>query len=64
MVVVAEFVPRYFWQNFLHNQAALRLKMHLLSRPNVIVANVPSHLWDVASTSDGVKANEASSASD
>lgn len=47
VVVVAEFVPKYFWQNFLHNQAALRLKMHLLSRPNVIVANVPSHLWDV-----------------
>ncbi len=48
VVVVAEFIPRYFWQNFLHNQAALRLKMHLLSRPNVIVANVPSHAWDRA----------------
>lgn len=46
VVVIAEFVPRYFWQNFLHNQAALRLKMHLLSRPNVIVANVPSHLGE------------------
>lgn len=48
VVVIAEFVPRYFWQNFLHNQAALRLKMHLLSRRNVIVANVPSHYSDAA----------------
>ncbi|TAJ16450.1 MAG: APC family permease [Dehalococcoidia bacterium] len=53
VVVVAEFVPRYFWQNFLHNQAALRLKVHLLSRPNVIVANVPSHLWDAAAAKEG-----------
>ena len=53
VVVVAEFVPKYFWQNFLHNQAALRLKMHLLSRPNVIVANVPSHAWDRAAVERG-----------
>ncbi|MFA7249480.1 MAG: APC family permease [Dehalococcoidia bacterium] len=52
VVVVAEFVPRYFWQNFLHNQAALRLKMHLLSRSNVVVANVPSHIGDVEGAVD------------
>ena len=46
-IVVAEFVPRYFWQNFLHNQAALRLKMHLLSRPNTVVINVPSHVVEI-----------------
>lgn len=46
-VVVAEFVPRHFWQNFLHNQAALRLKMHLLSRPSTVVINVPSHFADL-----------------
>jgi len=46
-VVVAEFVPRHFWQNFLHNQAALRLKMHLLSRPNTVVINVPSHVAEI-----------------
>ena len=44
VIVVAEFVPRYFWQNFLHNQAALRLKVHLLARPNTIVVDVPTHL--------------------
>jgi hypothetical protein len=42
VVVVAEFVPRHFWQNFLHNQAALRLKVHLFSRPNVVVVDVPT----------------------
>ncbi len=45
-VVVAEFVPRHFWQNFLHNQAALRLKMHLFSRSGVIVVDVPTHFGD------------------
>jgi len=46
-VVVAELVPKHFWQNFLHNQAALRLKMHMLSRPNTVVINVPSHLAEL-----------------
>ena len=44
VVVVAEFVPGRFWQHFLHNQAALRLKMHLFSRPNTVVVDVPTHL--------------------
>jgi amino acid transporter len=43
VVVIAEFVPRHFWQQFLHNQAALRLKVHLFSRPNIVVVDVPSH---------------------
>jgi amino acid transporter len=44
LVVLAEFVPRHWWENFLHNQTALRLKLRLFNRPNTIVADVPYHL--------------------
>jgi len=41
LVVLAEFVPRHWWENLLHNQTALRLKLRLFRRPNTIVADVP-----------------------
>ncbi len=44
LVVINEFVPRHWWENLLHNQTALRLKLRLFSRPNTIVADVPYHL--------------------
>jgi amino acid transporter len=44
LVVLSEFVPRHWWENLLHNQTALRLKLRLFSRPNTIVADVPYHL--------------------
>ena len=44
LVVLAEFVPRHWWENLLHNQTALRLKLRLFSRRNTIVADVPYHL--------------------
>jgi amino acid transporter len=44
VVVLPEFVPRHWWENLLHNQTALRLKLRLFSRPNTIVADVPYHL--------------------
>ncbi|MGZ8475875.1 MAG: APC family permease [Candidatus Limnocylindria bacterium] len=44
LVVLNEFVPRHWWENLLHNQTALRLKLRLFSRPNTIVADVPYHL--------------------
>ncbi len=43
-VVLAEFVPRHFWNYFLHNRTALRLKLHLFLRRNTIVVDVPYHL--------------------
>jgi amino acid transporter len=43
LVVLAEFVPRHWWENLLHNQTALRLKLRLFARPNTIVADVPYH---------------------
>ncbi len=44
LVVLSEFVPRHWWENLLHNQTALRLKLRLFARRNTIVADVPFHL--------------------
>jgi amino acid transporter len=43
LVVLSEVVPKHWWDNFLHNQTALRLKLRLFFRPNTIVADVPYH---------------------
>jgi hypothetical protein len=43
-VVVPEFVATKWWQQFLHNQTALRLKAALLLRPGIVVTSVPYHL--------------------
>jgi len=44
VVVIPEFVPRRWWQQFLHNQTALILKGALLFQRRIIVINVPYHL--------------------
>lgn len=46
VVVLAEFVPRHWWDTVLHNQTALRLKLALFTRPNTSVIDVPYHLGD------------------
>ena len=43
-VVLAEYVPRHWWEWPLHNQTALRLKWALFFRPNTAVVDVPYHL--------------------
>ncbi len=45
-VVLAEFVPRNWWEFILHSQTALRLKLSLLFRPNTIVIDIPYHTED------------------
>ena len=47
-VVLAEFVPRHWWEWVLHSQTAARLKVALLFRPHVIVIDVPYHSADTA----------------
>jgi amino acid transporter len=44
LVVLTEVVPRHWWDNLLHNQTALRLKLRLFFRRNTIVADVPYHI--------------------
>jgi amino acid transporter len=43
-VILPEFVAAHWWEFALHNQTALRLKWALLSRPGVVVSDVPYHL--------------------
>ncbi len=43
-VVLPEYLPPHFWQRWLHNQSAARLKKALSSRPNTVVVDVPYHL--------------------
>jgi amino acid transporter len=41
VVVVPQFVPRRWWTGFLHNQTAFMLRMALLTRPGVVIIEVP-----------------------
>jgi len=43
-IVVPQFVPRRSWQNVLHAQTALFLRMALLFRRGIVVTNVPYQL--------------------
>jgi amino acid transporter len=43
-VILPEFVVAHWWEYPLHNQTALRLKTALLSRPGIVVTNIPQHL--------------------
>ena len=46
-VIVPEFVPTKWWHGLLHGQAGLRLKLALLGRNDVVVANVRYYLQDL-----------------
>ncbi|WP_218824528.1 APC family permease [Asanoa hainanensis] len=46
-VFIPEYVVGHWWENFLHNQSALRLKGRLLFEPGVMVTSVP---WQLASS--------------
>ena len=53
IVVLAEFVPRHWWETLLHNQTALLLKLRLFARRNTSVLDVPYHLDDADAGDDG-----------
>jgi len=50
-IVLAEFVPRHWWEFILHSQTAFRLRAALLFRPNTIVIDVPYHFRDTGDPS-------------
>jgi len=52
IVVLAEFVPRHWWEALLHNQTALLLKLRLFGRRNTSVLDVPYHLDDADTDDD------------
>ena len=43
-VMLPEVVPRHWWQEPLHNQTGLALKVALLYEPGIVVTSVPTHL--------------------
>jgi hypothetical protein len=43
-VILPEFVPAHWWERFLHNQMAFRIKAMLMLTPGVIVTSVRMHL--------------------
>jgi hypothetical protein len=43
-VVIPEVVPHHLWEEPLHNQMALAIKLALLRRPGVVVTSVPVQL--------------------
>jgi hypothetical protein len=43
-VIIPEFVVNHWWQQTLHNQSALALKLALLFRPGTVVTSVPYHV--------------------
>jgi hypothetical protein len=45
-VVLPEFITRWPWERFLHNQLAIRLKKALASRSNTVIVEVPYHLQE------------------
>lgn len=40
-VVVPEFVPSHWWQNLMHTQAALTLRLAFRSAPGIVIIDVP-----------------------
>ncbi len=43
-VIVPQFVPKHFWENVLHSQTALVLRMALLFKPGIVITEVPYHI--------------------
>jgi len=43
-IVVPQFVPRRWWHNLLHTQAAVMLRVALLFKPGITVTDVPYHV--------------------
>ena len=41
IVILPEYVPRHWWDRFLHGSKAQRIKQSLVGRPDTVVADVP-----------------------
>ncbi len=52
-IYMPEYVVAHWWERLLHNQSAARLKLRLMSLPNVMVVTVP---WQRASEAEDVPA--------
>jgi hypothetical protein len=52
-IVVPSFVPRRWWNNLLHTQAALMLRMALLFKPGIVITEVPYQVEQAQGVSGG-----------
>ncbi|MDR0950024.1 MAG: APC family permease [Candidatus Ancillula sp.] len=43
-VIIPQFVPKHRWQNMLHNQTALKIRIGLADNDNIIIAETTMHL--------------------
>ena len=41
VVLLPEYVARHWWERFLYNEDAHRIRQALLGRPNILVAEIP-----------------------
>jgi hypothetical protein len=41
VILLPEYVPRHWWERYLYNENARRIRSALLGRPNILVAEVP-----------------------
>ena len=41
VVLMSEYIPRHWWERFLYNENARRIRDALLGRTNILVAGVP-----------------------
>ncbi|MHB8460271.1 MAG: APC family permease [Candidatus Limnocylindrales bacterium] len=41
VVLLPEYIPRHWWEKYLYNENARRIRNALLGRPNILVADVP-----------------------
>ena len=41
IVVLPEYVPRHWWDRFLHNQKSQRIRQSLIGRPDTVVVQIP-----------------------
>ena len=57
-VVVAEVVPRRWWEHLLHNKTALFVKTAFLFKPNVVVTSVPYLLGRAPRLADLMRRDE------
>ena len=57
-VYVPEYVVTHWWEQILHNQTALRIKMRLLLLPGVMVTSVPTQLAALEPTTTREPATE------
>lgn len=57
-VVVAEVIPRHWWEHLLHNKTALFIRTAFLFRPNVVVTAVPYRLGEAVRIGDLLRHDE------